>query len=288
MPVTLTRYATAHGAVAVTQTAGSGLPLLMLHGSGATGAVFKAQFESPLASHFRLIAVDLPGHGQSDNFADPDHAYTLPAMAQTIAGLFPALGIERALVLGWSLGGHIAIEMMAQIPDQLVGVAISGAPPIEGGPLGALRAFYPNPFSLLAGRAYLSYGAAARLARQFYGNLATPADIGAILDVDPHFRPRMMGSVLRGDGANQRHVVETCPVPLAIIGGADDPVIRPGYFSGLDYAHLWDGKAHFLHAGGHAPFMARPHSFNALLHRFATEAAIGFPRVPERRITRRA
>lgn len=277
MPITHYRLATPYGELAISQTAETGFPIVMLHGSGASSSVFSNQFESPLAAHFRLIAIDLPGHGASDNFSDPDTSYTLPVMARTMNALLPQLRITRAVVLGWSLGGHLAIEMMAQAQDYFAGLMITGAPPIDAGIFATLRAFHLNPVSLLAGRAYLSHSAANRLAHMFYGALTSPALVDAILDTDPNFRPRMMGSIVRGDGANQRQIVETLPVPLAVIGSTDDPAIRASYLAGLRYANLWENKVHMVPDGRHAPFMTRPHIFNALLHRFATSAMIGLP-----------
>ncbi|WP_196260235.1 alpha/beta fold hydrolase [Pelagibacterium limicola] len=279
---------TAYGAIAVCDTGGSGQPLIMLHGSSASSDVFEQQMASPLADHFRLVAIDLPGHGRSGNFLHPDLTYILPNLTQTIAGLFPRLGIERAVVMGWSLGGHIAIEMMAKHPSHLAGVMVTGTPPLDTGPLATLRAFHFNPAILLVSRPELSPRDATRLAHMYYGDMATPALIEAIRRTDPHIRPRITRSLLRGDGANQRQVVETSPIPFAVVQGADDPAIRAGYLLGLNYANLWDGRVHLLDNGGHAPFMRLPNTFNALLHRFATEAGIGRPLPLDRSAARRA
>ncbi len=249
----------------------------MLHGSGASYRVFSAQFESALPEHFRLIAIDLPGHGRSDDFSEPHIGYTLPALAETIAGLFPDLGFERASVFGWSLGGHIAMEMMARLPQRLSGVMIAGAPPIDSGPLGTLSAFHLNPTILLASRPVLSPSQAERIAHMCYGDRSDRELVDAILRTDPDFRPRAVRSLLRGPAANQRHTVQTCPVPLAVVHGTNDPAIRAGYLVSLAYANLWDRRVHFIPDGHHAPFMARPHTFNALLHRFATEVGISAP-----------
>lgn len=288
MPASRFSILTKDGAIAVTDTGGSGPPLVLLHGAGASGAVFSAQFESPLTGHFRLVAIDLPGHGRSDRFARPETGYTLPHVAAALARIFPHLGIERAVVYGWSLGGHIAIEMMARFPELFAGAAISGAPPNEPGTLGTLRAFHLNPTSLLTAKPNLSFNEAARLARLFYGDDAGSDHIATILATDPQARPRMMYSVLRGDGANQKQVVQTSPVPLAVFHGAMDRTVRAGYLTGLDYANLWDGKVHIIPHAGHAPFLAAPNTFNALLHRFATEAGLGVPRPAQPPIARRA
>lgn len=272
MSVSPIELPTAHGVISVRDTGGPGKPVVFLHGSSASAAVFSAQLESPLANHFRLIAIDLPGHGRSDNFDNPDVSYTLPIVAQTIARLFPPLGIARAVMVGWSLGGHVAIEMMAKYPHLLAGVMISGTPPLDSSPLTPLRAFHLNPAVLLVSKPNLSRRDAERLARMSFGDLAAPGHIEAILRTDPQIRPRITRSLLRGDGADQKATIETSPIPLAVVNGTDDPAVRASYLTGLAYANLWERKVHLIAKGGHAPFLAAPNVFNALLHRFAMEA----------------
>lgn len=56
---------TSAGPLRLTQSDGGGMPFLMLHGTGSCRAVFGRQLQSPLARRHRLIAIDLPGHGES-------------------------------------------------------------------------------------------------------------------------------------------------------------------------------------------------------------------------------
>jgi len=63
MSVLENTIATRYGKIASWQSAGSEFPVLLIHGSGASKQVFREQFASPLADRFRLIAIDLPGHG---------------------------------------------------------------------------------------------------------------------------------------------------------------------------------------------------------------------------------
>ena len=282
------KLSTAHGALAISDTGGSGVPLVLLHGSGASGEVFRSQFQSPLANHFRMIAIDLPGHGGSDRFSDPAQTYALPEVARSISGLFPRLGIDRAVVMGWSLGGHIAIEMMASAPDQLAGVMIAGTPPIDTGPLSSLRAFHLNPTILLVSKSRLSHTDAEKIARMCYGDQASAEHVKTILATDPAMRLRITRSLLKADGANQKATVETSPIPLAVVHGETDPAVRTSFLNNLSYANLWEGKVHVIKGVGHAPFMAAPNSFNALLHRFATEVSITHPARDKSAVARRA
>jgi pimeloyl-ACP methyl ester carboxylesterase len=68
--------------------------------------------QGPLAENHRLIAFDLPGHGQSSNAPHPARSYTLPGLADACVELLEKLGVTEAIAFGWSLGGHIGIEMV--------------------------------------------------------------------------------------------------------------------------------------------------------------------------------
>ena len=80
---------------------------------------------------FRLVAVDLPGHGASDDAKDPS-AYSLPGHARAVRAAVDALGLDEARFVGWSLGGHVALEMAPDLP-RARGFVIFGTPPITSG-----------------------------------------------------------------------------------------------------------------------------------------------------------
>jgi pimeloyl-ACP methyl ester carboxylesterase len=85
--------------------------------------------DAPFAASYRMIAFDLPGHGQSSAAPDPQRSYTLPGFADATIELLGALGISEAVVFGSSLGGHIAIEMLCRYPGMRA-LLLSGSPPI--------------------------------------------------------------------------------------------------------------------------------------------------------------
>ena len=99
------RIRTEQADISVADTGGEGLPLLMLHGSGASKDVFAHQIQSSLAERFRLVAMDLPGHGDSTDARDPAKGYSITGFADTVAEVLNSLGIQRAAIYGWSLGG---------------------------------------------------------------------------------------------------------------------------------------------------------------------------------------
>ncbi|HTQ68895.1 MAG TPA: alpha/beta fold hydrolase [Solirubrobacteraceae bacterium] len=96
------------GARISTIQAGSGEPLIAIHGLGGTKGSFLPTV-AELSTHFRVIAVDLPGFGDSSKplGASYDPAY----FARSIVAVMDALALERAHVVGNSLGGRVAIEL---------------------------------------------------------------------------------------------------------------------------------------------------------------------------------
>ncbi|HKJ35144.1 MAG TPA: alpha/beta fold hydrolase [Solirubrobacterales bacterium] len=88
---------------------GSGEPLVLIHGLGATRLVWKPQFEA-LARERDVIKIDMPGFGQSDPLPDGT-APTPAALAAAITRFLAGLGVERPHVAGNSLGGWVALEM---------------------------------------------------------------------------------------------------------------------------------------------------------------------------------
>lgn len=88
---------------------GSGEPLLLIHHLGGEWQVFEPVLD-PLARHFDVIAVDLPGFGRSPSL--PASVEPTPwALAEAVEGLLDSLGIERAHSAGISLGGWVSLEL---------------------------------------------------------------------------------------------------------------------------------------------------------------------------------
>jgi pimeloyl-ACP methyl ester carboxylesterase len=102
-------------------SAGEGEPVLCLHGLGGTKASFLPTVNA-LADRYRVIAVDLPGFGESDKPLAA--AYDAPYFSRAVGRLMDALEIERAHLVGNSMGGRIAIEVGLREPDRVERIAL--------------------------------------------------------------------------------------------------------------------------------------------------------------------
>jgi 3-oxoadipate enol-lactonase len=102
-------------------------PLLLLHGIGADGRMF-APVAERLTDTVRAIVWNLPGYGGRPL----DRSLTFPGLAALLAADLDALGIDRAIVLGHSIGGMVAQELAAAYPERVRALVLSATTPAFG------------------------------------------------------------------------------------------------------------------------------------------------------------
>lgn len=103
----------------VTEMRGSGFPMLCLHGHPGTGRSMSV-FTEPLSRQFRTLAPDLRGYGGSR----PTQPFTMTDHLTDLIALLDRQGIRQCLILGWSLGGILAIELALRYPERVTGLIL--------------------------------------------------------------------------------------------------------------------------------------------------------------------
>jgi len=101
---------------------GEGPPLVMIHGLMGNSRNLTYALSGQLREHFRVICLDRPGSGYSTRH--PGTAADLPAQARQVAGFIHALGLDKPLVLGHSLGGAISLALALDHPDAVSGLVL--------------------------------------------------------------------------------------------------------------------------------------------------------------------
>lgn len=107
--------AVANGILQYYRRAGKGPPMVLIHALGLDHRLWDEQVDQ-LASAFDVIAYDVRGHGQTDAPAGP---YRVADFADDLAGLLDSLGIERAHLVGISMGGMIAQQFALSYPGRI-------------------------------------------------------------------------------------------------------------------------------------------------------------------------
>ena len=98
----------------------SGPEIVLIHGFAQSHLCFEPQVRSTLASHCRIVAFDLRGHGSSAQPADPA-AYRGRVWADDIAAVLSAKGLARPVLVGWSMGGRIIRQYLMTYGDGRLG-----------------------------------------------------------------------------------------------------------------------------------------------------------------------
>jgi pimeloyl-ACP methyl ester carboxylesterase len=109
-----------HGRRVIYRVAGSGPPVVLIHGMLNSSSHWQAVAEE-LAADYTVVAPDLIGHGDS---AAPRGDYSLGAHAASIRDLLAAIGIDRASIVGHSLGGGVAMQFFYQFPQRVERLAL--------------------------------------------------------------------------------------------------------------------------------------------------------------------
>lgn len=263
------KFESSHGSLAYTDTGGTGLAVLMIHGNSTSHRVFRNQLEGEFGTDYRCVAFDLPGHGASDDARDPDRTYNIQGYGAAAIELMQGLGIDRYAVLGWSLGGHIAIDMMGQ-SDSLAGVMITGSPPITQGKGAISEGFTGDIEHSMASRQVLSDDEIETFARNTCGPNAPydPFLKEAVARCDGRARSLMIAKLACGIGPNQQELAINAPIPFAIVNGAEDAFIHNGFIRDLPYRNIWQGRVHDIPGIGHAPFWEAPDLFDPFFREF--------------------
>lgn len=197
-------YANVNGIKIYYELHGTGQPLVLLHGGLGTIVMFD-QVLPALAEARQVIAVELQGHGHT---ADVDRPLSFEWMADDVAALIGHLGLERADVMGYSLGGGVALQTAIRSPERVRKLVVVSAPFRRDG-------WYPE---VLAGMAAMD----AEVARTMVGS---PMH-GAYASVAP--RPEdwpvlvaKTGQLLRQDYDWSTAVAALTMPVMVVVGDAD-------------------------------------------------------------------
>jgi pimeloyl-ACP methyl ester carboxylesterase len=278
------QYVVVHGYRRAYRMAGTGPAVVLLHGIGDNSENWLDTIADLSRDHL-VIAPDLLGHGKSDK---PRADYSIAAYANGLRDLMTVLGIERATIVGHSLGGGVAMQFAYQFPERverLVLVGAGGAGP-EVSPLLRLLSTPFAPPVLLPLRvpfAELQVRVALRALQLS----------GTNLGVDAYELLRVMGSFAAADGRSAflrtlRAVVDwrgqvvtmldrcylSVGFPVLIMWGERDAII-PVSHAYRAHAAMPGSRLEIFRGAGHFPHRHEPERFLRLIRDFVADTPPG-------------
>jgi pimeloyl-ACP methyl ester carboxylesterase len=205
-----TGYAPVNGLKLYYEVHGAGQPLVLLHGGVGATEMFSPIMPA-LSKTRQVIAVDMQAHGRT---ADIDRPLSMEAMADDVAALIKYLGIEKADVMGYSLGGGVALRTAIQHPGVVRKLVVVSAAFKRDG-------WYPE---IVAAMSQMGPGAAEPMKQspmyQMYARIAPkPADWPVLLT--------KLGDLLRQDYDWWKEVAAIQAPTLLVFGDAD--AVRPAH-----------------------------------------------------------
>ncbi|MFN8088499.1 MAG: alpha/beta hydrolase [Mycobacterium sp.] len=273
------QFRTIHGYRRAFRVAGSGPVLLLIHGIGDNSTAWST-VHSRLAQRFTVIAPDLLGHGQSDK---PRADYSVAAYANGMRDLLSVLDIDKATVVGHSLGGGVAMQFAYQFPQMVERLILVGAGGVTKDVNVALRlAALPMGGEALAllrlPMALATLRATARVLGMFIGSTGVGRDIPNALRIltdlpEPTASAaftRTLRAVVDWRGQvvtmlDRCYLTESTPVQL--IWGDQDAVI-PVSHAHLAHAAMPGSQLEIFSQSGHFPFHDDPDLFVEVVERF--------------------
>lgn len=257
--------------IAFLESQGGGRPVIFVHGNSAAARTWRPVTDGLFGRRFRCLAFDLPGHGESAPATD-DASYSLPGYAATLAGFAEARDATDAVIVGWSLGGHIALEAAPLLP-QAAGFVIFGTPPVASAEQMG-EAFLPNPAMNVGFTADVSEDDARAYAASFTApgsTLDTGEFVADILATDGAARAGLLASIGAGQFADEIEIAENLRQPLAILHGEGEQLVSLDYLRGLSIPPLWRDEVQLIPGAGHAPHRETPERFASLLEQFISD-----------------
>jgi pimeloyl-ACP methyl ester esterase len=252
------------------EDAETGAPIVLLHGWSMSSAAFADELALLARAGRRAVAPDLRGHGRSPA---PGSAFGLADLAADVSALFDALALERAVLLGWSLGAEVALAAAPLLRGRLAGlVLVSGTPRFtegEGWPHGL-------PARSVEGLALRVRRDAPRAVARFFDGMFVDGELdapgraradrvrAAVPAADPGALLSGLDVLARED---LRAGLPALDVPALLVHGDRDPVCPPGAARAMAAA-IPRARLALLPGAGHAPFLSRPGPFRDALASF--------------------
>lgn len=249
--------------------------IFFIHGNSVSSRSWKAQLNGEGLQDYRLIAIDLPAHGDSEVSADPDADYSIPGLGAIMAAAIKALTTGAPYILAaLSLGTNILAESLA-FDLQPAGLVLAGSCLV--GKKHTLDKFvYPD-----TNVAVVFTEQAPQNEVRLYASQVMINNDESLLDdfvadyyqVKLPFRSLLSSSIQEQKYNDQIALVHSADKPVLVVFGKEEQVINPDYLDDAPFP-LWQNTIFKIPGASHLVQADQPEEFNKLLAEYAADAFV--------------
>jgi len=242
--------------------------IFFIHGNSVSKRSWRKQYNSPVLSDCRMIAIDLPSHGDSNE--GDESFYTLKGLAEMMSNAVEQLAENKPYILaGISLSTNIIAEMLA-FDVKPTGLVLAG-PCIVGKDYEVSKFIKPNTH---VGVVFIDHSDENDILSYAHETSASrdPDDVKIFMEdfknVKGNFRSLLAKSITAGEYSDEIELLQQKNIPLLLVFGKDELIVDANY---LDNAVLpiWNKTIYKIDDASHFVNIDNPEEFNALLKRFA-------------------
>ncbi len=236
---------------------GRNVPVVFLHGFPLSSEIW-LPIRDAIAGEWRFLALDLRGFGRSDK---PEGPYTMDTLAEDVLGIADALGIQRFVLAGHSMGGYVAFRIVARAPERLMGLVLvctRAEPDTEEGKarrkqgMEVIRTQGPGAF--LASFIPNLVGETTRSTRQDVLDRLRKIASG----VPDHVLIACLAGMM--ERPDSRPLLSQIRVPVLVVAGEEDVLIPPDHARAMA-EQIPFGRFLLLQRCGHTPSLEAPEEF---------------------------
>ena len=246
---------------------GDGRSIVLIHGISMSRRYFQRQIE-PLSARHRVVAVDLRGHGDSEKV---ESGHTVPQYARDVRLLIEALGLDRPVLLGWSMGVFVALDYIRQFGTGALGGLIDVDEAAsdfkwDGWEHGFLD--LPTLHSLMTAVQDDKDAFIRDFVPDMFSQPQAPEDLEWMVSESSKLPTGALSAILFDQTVQDyRDVLATIDVPTLICWGEHDTLLP---VSGAPYMHehIRGSRLELFEHSGHCPFLEESENFNRVVEAF--------------------
>jgi pimeloyl-ACP methyl ester carboxylesterase len=265
-------YISREGVRVYYEEAGAGPPLLLSHGFACSGRLWHAQLKG-LSDSCRLIAWDARGHDRSDSPGDPAQ-YSRAASVADMEAILDACGIDRAVLVGHSMGSLISVNFALQHPDRTTGLILVGGGAGVNSSTPQSRKRWNAMVERIAGEieTYGLHPPAPKAGEFSAGSILNAPEA----QLARHRSADGLAKAARGtftfEDNSALEALPTIDARALVVAGEHEELFMESA-ERLAEA-LPNGRLEIVAGAAHSPNLERPDEFNRLVRRFLADAAV--------------